>query len=209
VCRAVWQMIMINILIWILFVLLLAVVLLLLLLLLIPFEYSISATIKKKANLAVRVRWALFQVALLSGDWRPAFEVSLLGKVIKSGPITKMIGKREEKKEKKKSRLQRPGSAFIKAVLAFMDEVLNVLKPKWFAAFGIYSLDDPADTGVLSGVIALISAFWPSARIHLTPSFESETDVEIESSGRIVLILLVGIMIKYLLKKEVRQVVFR
>lgn len=58
-------MIVVYILFWILFILLLALFLLLLLVLLIPFDYSISATIKEKASLAVRVRWALFQFALL------------------------------------------------------------------------------------------------------------------------------------------------
>ena len=195
-------MIVVYILFWILFILLLALFLLLLLVLLIPFDYSISATIKEKASLAVRVRWALFQFALLMGDGRPSFEFSLWGRIIKSGPITKKASKKEAKKKKKKkeSRVQRPGIAFFKAVLSFSNEVLDVLKPKHFTANGTYSLDDPADTATISAVIALIRAIWPGTRIDLTPSFEAEaTDVAIDCTGRIVLILLVIIMLKYLL----------
>jgi hypothetical protein len=103
-----------------------------------------------------------------------------------------------------------PGIAFFKEVMSFSKEVFSVLKPKKITALGFYGLNDPAHTAMVSVIIKLFCDVVPQAQIDLELIFDSEmTDVEINISGRIRLIILVYILIKYIFRKEVRKMIFK
>lgn len=198
-----------GILVIIILILILVIAMILLLILLIPVDYRISAVLKEKANFYLHVHWVLFQVELLLEDMKPFMKIKIFSRIIKNEPIKKNPRKQPAKKAKK-SNFKMPGRAFFKELLKFSQEVFNSIKPKEIKAFGYYGLNDPAHTAVVSFMINLFSDLVPRAQIRLEQVFDSEmTDVEINISGRIRLMALVYIMIKYVLKREVRQVVFQ
>jgi hypothetical protein len=190
-------------------VLLAAIFVMLLLILLIPFEYSISALLKEKANFYLQVQWALFRFEILLEDLKPSIKISVFQRMIVNRPVEKKIRKKPLKKAGK-SKFKMPGTSFFKEILSFLKEGFNISKPKEITAFGSFGLDDPSNTAVVSFIIMLVSEFAPWAQIGLNPIFDSEmTDVQINISGRIVLIVLVCIILKYIFKKEIRKVLFQ
>jgi hypothetical protein len=190
-------------------ILLLAILVMLLLILLIPFEYSISALLKEKASFYLQVQWALFRFELLLEDLKPSIKISVFRRMIMNRPVGKRFRKKPVKKAGK-SKFKMPSMAFLKEILSFLKEIFNIFKPKEIKAFGYYGLEDPSNTAVVSFIIMLVSEFAPWAQIGLNPIFDSElTDVEINISGRIVFIVLVCVVLKYIFKKEVRKVLFQ
>jgi hypothetical protein len=183
-------------------------ILLLLIILIIPFSYSFSAVLKEKAFLNIEFNWLLLHGSMSMEDWSPRIDFSIMGRTIRAGKAEKKI-REKTVKEKRKGRFGKPGIAFLREAFSFVKEVFDILKPKEMWARGAYGLDDPADTAALQSVVIMISGCLPRANVAVYPVFESEMrDVEIRIAGRVLPILLVCIMIKYLLKKEVRRVIF-
>lgn len=181
---------------------------LLLIVLIIPFSYSFSAVLKDNTFLDMKFKWSLIHGSMSIEDWSPRIDISIMGRTIRLGKAEKKI-REKTAKDKRKGRFGKPGIAFLREALSFVWEVFDVLKPKEMWARGTYGLDDPADTAVLQSVVLMIRRCLPRANVAVYPVFESEMrDVEVKVAGRIVPIMLVSIMIKYLLKKEVRRVIF-
>ena len=182
--------------------------LLLLLILIIPFSYSFSAVLKVTTVLKMELNWAVLHVSMSLEDWSPRMRIAIMGRTIRLGKAEKKI-REKTGKGKRKGRFGKPGIAFFREAVSFVKEVFGVLKPREISARGAYGLDDPADTAALSSVLLMAGSCLPGANIEVCPVFDSAMrDVEIRITGRIFLILLVCIMIKYLLKKEVRRVIF-
>jgi len=202
---------LLGMLVKIILILLLVIVVILILILIIAFNYRISAVLKERADFYLHVNWAFFEVELWLEAIKPFVKVRIFQKVIINEPLKKSPRKKPKSAKKlKKSDFKMPGMTFFMEILNFSKEVLNVFKPKEISAFGTYGLDDPVNTAVISFFIQLFSELVPQANIRLEPVFDSEmTDMEINISGKIRLIVLVYILIKYLLKRDVRQVVFR
>jgi hypothetical protein len=193
----------------ILLFLIIAVLVLLLMIMIIPFTYSFSAFLKDKTIIHIEAHWIFLNAGLSIEDWSPHMKINFLGRTVKSGHVEKKIRKKPAEKESKK-KLEMPGIEFFREAILFLKEVIEVIKPKVMTAYGIYGLDDPANTAAVSYLIMLVNSIAPNAQIMLSPLFDSEMkDVEVNISGRITLILLICIMIKYLLKKEVRKVLFQ
>jgi len=189
--------------------LIIALLVLLLLILIIPFKYSFSAFLKEKTIIRMEAHWIVLHAELSMEDWSTRMKINVLGRTVKSGHVEKKIRKKHVKKERKK-KLEMPGIEFLKEAILFLKEVVEVIKPKVMTAQGFYGFDDPANTAAVSYLIMLINSIAPNAQIRLNPLFDSEMkDVEVNISGRITIILLICIMIKYLLKKEVRKVLFQ
>lgn len=189
--------------------LLLVLFLFLLLILVISFGYQIKAVLKEKANFYFHVHWVLFHLEFLLEDMNPSVKVRIFQRVIINEPLKKSSRKKPEKKAEK-SDFKMPGISFFKEIMNFLKELFNVLKPKEMRAFGSYGLNDPVHTALVSFIINLFSDLVPRAQIGLKPVFDSEMlDLKIDISGRIRLIVLVYILIKYLFKRDVRKVVFQ
>jgi len=189
--------------------LLIALLMMLLLILLIPFNYTVSALLKEKLSAHLHFNWTMFHVELFWEDMKPSMKIAVFRRTIMSGPIRKRAGKKPEKKAGK-SKFKMYGMEFFNEILSFLIEIFNILKPREVTAVGCYGLDDPADTALVSFIIGFINDFAPWAHIRLSPVFDSEmTEVEINASGRIMLIILVCIFLKYIFRTEVRKVLFQ
>jgi hypothetical protein len=182
---------------------------LLLLMLIIPFTYSFSAFSKEKTIIHMKAHWIFLRAEISLEDWSTHVKINIMGRNVKSGHVKKKIRKKPAKKERKK-RLEMPGIEFFREAIMFLKEVVRVIKPKVVTANGFYGFDDPANTAAVSYLITLLNSIAPNAQIRLNPVFDTDIkDFQVNVSGRIPLILLVFIMIKYILKKEVREVLFQ
>jgi len=186
-----------------------SLLMLLLLILIIPFTYSFSAISKEKTIIHMEAHWIVIRAEMSLEDWSPRMKINVLGRNVKSGHHEKKIREKPPKKERKK-KFQMPGIEFFREAILFLKEVVRVIKPKVMTAYGFYGLDDPANTAAVSYLIILMNSIAPNAQIRLNPVFDSEMkDFQVNISGRITLMLLILIMIKYILKKEVREVLFQ
>ena len=182
---------------------------LLILILIIPFTYSFSSISKEKTIIHMEAHWIVLRAEMSLEDWSPRMKINVLGRNVKSGHHEKKIRKKPPKKKRKK-KFQMPGIAFFREAILFLKEVVRIIKPKVMTAYGFYGLEDPANTAAVSYLIFLVNSIAPNAQIRLNPVFDSEMrDFQVNISGRITLILLIFIMIKYVLKKEVREVLFQ
>jgi len=188
--------------------LLLAFLVFLLLILFVPFNYSITGHINKEPALNMQIRWAAFDAEFYIVGLKPYAKTSIFGKSLISGPVKINYGKKSSEKAGKSKR-KVYGIRFFKAMLSLFKEILSVLKPKDIRAEGYYSLDDPALTAAASYIVNLIAGTVPWAQIELNPVFDSEAvDFKIYIRGRVILIVLVCIVLKYVIKEEVRSVLF-
>lgn len=188
-----------------------AFLLLLVLILVVPFKYSFSAVLKEKTIMMIKARWTIISVEMSLEDWAPSMKFAVAGRTFRSGRVErKSREKPEKKRRKRRGGNRKPGMDFFRQAFSFIMEVLSVLKPKEVSACGYFGFDDPADTAALASVLMLLRGCMQGGNIAVDPVFDSEVrDLEILVSGSIMLLPLVFITIKYLIKKEVRRVVFQ
>ena len=189
-------------------IILLIILGLILLILLAPFKYSALVLIKEKININLYLNWVILKVEFLVGEKKPNVKIYMFGKFIKFVSHSSKKDKLE-KKSKTKTKTKIPSKEFFIQMFSLMKEVFKVIKPKEFIAKGTYGFEDPSITGILSFVLIFINEVMPRAQIDLNPVFEEEImSVEMSTYGRVSLITLIFLMIKYVFKKEVRKVLF-
>ncbi|MHC1721078.1 MAG: hypothetical protein AB9844_10525 [Clostridiaceae bacterium] len=180
----------------------------LLLILFVPLNYSILAQVNEEASLNFQLQWAPLNAEFYLVGLKPYAKIKVFGIPIMSGLI-KRISRKKLSEKTMKSKRKIYGIQFLEEMLSLVKEILSVLKPKEMKVTGCYGLDDPANTAAASYIINLIIADIPWTLIELNPVFDSEIiDLKISISGRIVLIILLCILIKYILKEEVRKILF-
>lgn len=193
-------------------IILLIILGLILLILLAPFKYSALVLIKEKININLYLNWVILKVEFLVGEKKPNVKIYMFGKFIKFVSHSSKKDKLEKKlktKTKTKTKTKMPSKEFFIQMLSLIKEVFKVIKPKEFIAKGTYGFEDPSITGIFSFVLVFITEAMPRAQIDLNPVFEEEImNVEVSTYGRVSLITLIFLMIKYVFKKEVRKVLF-
>jgi len=178
-----------------------------LLILFAPFKYSALLLIKEKINLDFYLDWVILKVDFSIKKEKPNIKVYILGKCIKTIIATPKKVKRKNKSEKEK--FEMPSKEFFAEMFSLIKEVLKVIKPKEFIARGTYGFEDPSITGILNFILIFIAQVMPWAQIDLAPVYEEEImQAEIKTYGRVSLIILIYLILKYVLKKEVRKVIF-
>lgn len=187
-------------------IILLIILGLILLILIAPFKYSALVLIKEKININLYLNWVILKVEFLVGEKKPNVKIYMFGKFIK---FVSHSSKKDKLEKKLKTKTKIPSKEFFIQMFSLIKEVFKVIKPKEFIAKGTYGFEDPSITGILSFVLIFITEVMPRAQIDLNPVFEEEImNVEISTYGRVSLITLIFLMIKYVFKKEVRKVLF-
>jgi hypothetical protein len=178
-----------------------------LLILFAPFKYSALVFIKEKINTNLFLDWVIFKVEFLIEEKKPFMKVYILGKLIKSiSPTPKKV---QRKNKSKREKTEMPNKEFFVQMFSLGKEVFKVIKPKEFIASGTYGFEDPSITGILNLVLVFIAEVMPWAQIDLNPVYEEEAMwVNIRTYGRVSLIILIYLILKYVFKKEVRKVLF-
>ena len=118
---------------------------------------------------------------------------------------------KKQKKSKKESKPRRNiGKNLIIELFKYFKDIINIVKPKYFRISGVYGFEDPSLTGMLLGVISIIKGAVPKAQIYVDPVFEEETiNIEAEIYGDIKGCVVCYRTIKLIIKKDVRQNLFK
>lgn len=183
-----------------------------LLILFVPFKYSALVLIEEKTNINLYLNWGILKVEFLLEEKKPNIKIYIFGKHIRLSSHTKKKAQHKNKNHKKKSHKKKteiPSKEFIIEMFSLSKQVFKVIKPKEFISKGNYGFEDPYITGIVNMVLIFIVEVMPFAQIDLNPVFEGEVmQVETRTYGSVRLIILINLMLKYVFKKDVREVLF-
>ena len=195
-----------------------------LLFLIIPFEYYISSKIDEKINVDITLLFfkKIVKAMVKHEDTKEIFLLKIMGlriirKEIKSPDIK--IEKEEKEKNKKNSKKKKKSSfnirdyierEFINDLINYFKDIIRIIKPKTVKINGFYGFDDPSLTGMICGIIPLISNLIPKSDINLQPVFDDEIiEIECDVHGKISLLSAIVKTLKLIFKKNNRQKIFK
>ncbi|MDP4146193.1 MAG: DUF2953 domain-containing protein [Bacillota bacterium] len=194
---------------------------LLILLLIIPFGYRFRGAIKDEIMGEANIIWFFnfFRVRIFKEE-KMKFSLFIAGKGIITREISDEKKKQKAKKYKdKKDKKQKEDKEslkevfkrdFFKNIFRYVKDIINIIRPKYVSIKGIYGFEDPSITGMLCGIVPLISPLIKRGGIKLQPVFEDEImDIEAEVYGRITIILLVWRTLKLVFSKPIRKIIFK
>lgn len=143
--------------------------------------------------------------------------LSLFGITI---PVKSMKGskRREKKKETSKlKRLKKRGTRFVtvfhrpflRALLMLVRRLLWHILPKKYRIHLIYGCADPADTGILAGILSMVLTSIPNRdMIIIQPVFDDEIiQGEINIKGRIILAVIIYSFLRFYFARGIRQAI--
>lgn len=195
---------------------------LVLIFLIIPFTYSGKALIHEGYKLRLDFGWAwnFIKISAEAEDQYANVTLRILNKfVIKPKAFRSKIEKKQEQAEEKKleEKVGRGSSLkdfinkeFISEVLEYIKKILNTVKPKYIHLYGKYGFEDPAVTGMVSGLEGIVKAMLPEARLQLEPVFDKEVfDLDFRIKGKMIAGTVAYHTIRTALKKPIRQVIFK
>ncbi|MBU3098996.1 MULTISPECIES: DUF2953 domain-containing protein [Clostridium] len=129
------------------------------------------------------------------------------------------IEKEEKEKNKKKSKKKKRSNfnirdyierEFINDLINYFKDIIGIVKPKTVKINGFYGFDDPSLTGMICGIIPLISNLIPKSDINLQPVFDDEiVEIECDIHGKISLLAAIIKTLKFVFKKNNRQKIFK
>ncbi|MCB2352927.1 DUF2953 domain-containing protein [Clostridium estertheticum] len=193
-----------------------------LLFLITPFEYYISSKIDEKINVDITLLFfkKIIKVMVRHEDTKKIFILKFMGlriirKEVKSPDIK--IEKEEEERNKKNSKKKSSFNIrdyiereFINDLINYFKDIVNIVKPKTVKINGFYGFEDPSLTGMLCGIIPLISNLIPKSDINLQPVFDDEIiEIECDVHGKISLLSTIIKTLKFVFKKNSRQKIFK
>ncbi|MHC1684784.1 MAG: DUF2953 domain-containing protein [Clostridiaceae bacterium] len=198
----------------------------LIIILIIPFQYEFNGSYNDELNYDGNVLWAFrfFKVMIFRSEEKIQFALFICGKKVfvknlHSEEVNKnnkdKQPKIKEKKTKEKSTSR--GSVkeyfekrFLRDIIAYFKEVLEVIKPKSVKIHGIYGFQDPSITGILCGFIPLISLVIPNRDIMLEPVFDDDVlELDVSVSGKIILGIILVKTLALIFKESVRKKIFK
>lgn len=189
----------------------------LLLLLVIPFSYRGRINLKEHSLSGEgKFEWAFGFLGIgISIKEEKRYEFSLFKRTVSSGVWGDEQLETKESKRKKKKEKKNPGKRdleikkLMKIGKEFLSRLLKVMGPDYIGVHGKYGFEDPAITGMVSGLVTIAEGVSKSADIRLYPEFAGElVDVQAEFYGRFSLGRLAMLVLSTVLKKPVRKLVF-
>ena len=100
--------------------------------------------------------------------------------------------------------------SFLNEIFGYLRRIFRILKPKNLYLKGVYGFEDPAVTGMASGVISIAKSCFPKANIHLEPTFYDEVLIlDFKAKGSVVLAPLLYQTLRTILREPVRKIVFK
>jgi len=197
--------------------LLIFIISLVLLFIIIPIEYEFNSKIDEKiiANVKLSFFKSFFKIMVKYKNKETLFLIKVMGvtairKEIKN-PSKKI--KKENLKEKKNTNFNIKDyveKEFIKDLLNYFKDIIDIIKPKVVKINGTYGFEDPSLTGMACGIIPIVTNLIPSSKINLQPVFDDEIiDIYCEVYGRIFLLIVAIKTLKFVLKKNNRRKIFK
>ena len=178
----------------------------------VPIFFNIQVSKYNGLVLWVKVNWlfnALYCYIEKRGSQKPVAIVRILGLKI---PIERERAQKKKKEKVKKEKkydfrvlLNKP---FLTKVFQFIKKVLKHIVPQEFRARLSYGFDNPANTGILCGFIALFSAYYSGYDICLDPIFDQEIlEGELSLKGRLFCFVITYYVLQLVLSKTFRKTI--
>ncbi len=182
------------------------------LILFVPIFFRLQVSKYNDLILCVKVNWlfnALYCCIEKRGSQKPLVIVRILGlKVPIEQERAQKKKKKKIKKEKKfdfKALLNRP---FLTKDFNFIKKVLKHIVPQEFRVRLSYGFDNPANTGILCGFIALFSAYFSGYDIYLNPIFDQEIlEGELFLKSRLFCFVITYYILQLVLSKTFRKTI--
>jgi len=180
---------------------------LIMLVLFVPISFYIHVTKYNGLVLWIKVNWlfnAFYCYIEKKGTQEPVAIVRILGlKVTIEGEKAKK--KKKEKEFAFRALLNKP---FLTKVFQFIKKVLKHIAPQEFRARLSYGFDNPANTGISCGFIALFSAYFSGYDISLDPIFDQEIlEGELFLKGRLFCFVITYYILQLVLSKTFRRTI--
>jgi len=178
----------------------------------VPIFFYIQVSKYNGLVLWVKVNWlfnAFYCYIEKKGSQKPVAIVKILGLKI---PIERERAKKKKKEKIKKEKkfnfralLNQP---FLTKVFQFIKKVLKHIVPQEFRARLSYGFDNPANTGILCGFVALFSAYFSGYDIYLNPIFDQEIlEGELFLKGRLFCFVITYYILQLVLSKTFRKTI--
>ena len=185
---------------------------LIMLVLFVPIFFYIQVSKYNDLVLWVKVKWlfnAFYCYIEKRGSQEPIAIVRILGlKVTIEGEKAKKKKKKKIKKEKKFAFRALLNKLFLTKVFQFIKKVLKHIAPQEFRARLSYGFDNPANTGISCGFIALFSAYFSGYDISLDPIFDQEIlEGELFLKGRLFCFVITYYILQLVLSKTFRRTI--
>ena len=191
-------------------------------LLLIPIVYSVEAAKEEHYCFDTKISWLgnIIHVQVNKEEHQKMdFFISIIGLHI---PLhdRKKVPKRSKKEERKKQERKRTKQelnkyfsffqrSFLDQAFLLLKKVLRHIMPKKFYLHLIYGFEDPADTGMLTGLFFMLFPNMTNrAIINVDPVFDEERiQGELSMKGRIILAVLIYYFLQFYFAQGVRQTI--
>lgn len=190
----------------------------------IPVVYSVEGEKEEYYFLLVRISWLFSLISFIANkeeNNKIEFFLKIFGLRINLRGLKK-VKKQEKKKEikkaeKKKQTTKKPFNryfcffqqSFLDQAFRLIRRIFRHIKPKEYFLHLIYGFEDPADTGILTGIFYLL---FPNISyrdtIRIQPVFEEEIiKGEINIKGRLIIAFLMCYFIQFYFAHGVRQTI--
>ena len=190
----------------------------------IPVYYSLEGIKKEQYFISFRISWLWKMIAFIISkeeNKKTASYIGIFGFRIlirdsgrkKERAETEDKRKKEKAKKKKKKNYTRYFSLFQrslpKKILQFVRRVLRHVLPRKYRIHLIYGCEDPADTGILAGFLAMVLPGIPHRdMILIQPVFDEEIfEGEISIQGRIVLAVIAYYALQFYFARGIRSAI--
>jgi len=181
------------------------------LILFVPIFFHLQVNKYNELILWVKINWlfnAIYCHIKKEGDQNLAIILKIFGVQIhlKEGKVEKKKEKIiKEKKYDFRALLNQP---FLTKAFQFIKKVLKHILPQEFRVRLSYGFDNPANTGILCGFIALFSVYYSGYDIYLNPIFDQEIlEGELFLKGRIFCFVITYYILQLVLSKTFRKTI--
>ena len=196
-------------------IIILIILFLLLMILFIPILFKIKVNKQENFYYSGEITWFFSGLQLLfekKENEKPKFTIKAFGVQL---PAPKKEAKREEeKKEKKEAKKSKYNykyfinKAFLEKIFQLIQKILKHISPREFNAHIEYGFDNPADTGMLHGLIILFLDHFPKHNITIIPVFDREIlRGNVKLKGRIFLCFFIFYILEFILSKVFRDTI--
>lgn len=165
-------------------IILLVLLLILLLVLFLPLEYSLELKYNESLNIkaSISILKGFLGARTFTEEDTICFSINIAGITAVKKNIKELINKTKEKDKTaaKKSRSKfsirnLTSDGFIRDILMYLKDILNIIKPKVFHLNGSFGFEDPSLTGLLCAVLPSIQLLTQNCNINYTPVFDDRS----------------------------------